>query len=275
MAPKSGRDLLPFLDAGRARFKPGDRPIAGSDWVLDELLGIGGYGEVWRARHGVLDDFKPVALKFCIDPAAKDRLLKHEAKLCARVQSEVNHPGVVQLRNTYLSADPPCLEYEYVAGGTLANLIRDWQGRASLPSAEELTRQILAIAEIIAYVHRITPMTPIVHRDLKPANILVVGNNGSTRYKIADFGIGGIANIAVVRSTRQPTRPSLLLTQAVSGSYTPIYASPEQAKGGDPDPRDDVHALGVIWYQMFTGDMTDDRPSGSDRPGKRNWLSAG
>jgi sulfatase modifying factor 1 len=250
LEPRSAQDLIPFLAVHRPRFKKGDRPIAGADWVLDELLGIGGYGEVWKALHTHIDDFQPVALKFCIDPLARERLLKHEGK----------HPGIVQLQQTYLGADPPCLQYEYVSGGTLANFIKDYAGRDAIPSPEKVARLLLAIAKPVAFAHQLNP--PIVHRDLKPANILLQGTNGSTRAKIADFGIGGIATAAVVRATRQPTHPSLLLTKAVSGSHSPLYASPEQAAGGLPDPRDDIHALGVIWYQMLTGNLTTGPSSG-------------
>lgn len=261
LEPRAGRDLIPFLAAQKPRFQAGDRPIPGVDWELVELLGIGGFGEVWKAKHAHLDDFEPVALKFCTDPQARERLLKHEAKLCARVMKQGRHPGIVQLRQAYLSADPPCLEYEYIDGGTLAGLIKEWGHREPGPTPGEVTRAFLEIAEIVAFAHRLDPS--IIHRDLKPSNILVKGVDGATRFKIADFGIGGIATAGVIRATRLSTHPSLMLTKAVGGSYTPLYASPEQAAGGPPDPRDDVHALGVIWYQMLSGDLFAGRPGGS------------
>lgn len=103
-------DLLPLIPAGPPRFQPGDRPLQGVDLTLVEPLGAGAFGEVWKARHSHFpDDHQPVALKFCTDPAAKERLLKHEAGICLRVQRQGRHPGIVTLRQTYLSADPPCL----------------------------------------------------------------------------------------------------------------------------------------------------------------------
>ncbi len=113
---------------------------------------------------------------------------------------------------------------------------------------------MLRLAEIVAVVQRIDP--PIVHRDLKPANILVKRTaNGEIAYKITDFGIGGIASSRAIQASRKATSPSQFLTTAVRGSGSYLYASPEQFEGKDPDPRDDVYALGVIWYQMMTGNL--------------------
>jgi hypothetical protein len=116
--------LLPLLPARLPRFQPGDRPLAGVDWELEELLGVGGFGEVWKARNPHLAE--PVALKFCLDAGAV-AVLRNEAALLGRVMSQGKHPGIVCLRNTYLTADTPCLEYEYVPGGDLAGLIVQWR----------------------------------------------------------------------------------------------------------------------------------------------------
>ena len=203
-----------------------------------------------------------MALKFCTDPVARQRLLRHEAKVLDRVMRQGRHPGIVRLEATYLSADPPCLQYEYIQGGDLGGLIEDWHRRTEKPSPERVARAMLQLAEIVAFAHRLDP--PIVHRDLKPANILVQAvDGGEVAFKITDFGIGGIATARAIQASRDPTRPSEFMTAAVRGSGTLLYASPEQLRGNDPDPRDDVHALGVIWYQMLIGDLTKGRPSGT------------
>jgi eukaryotic-like serine/threonine-protein kinase len=255
-------DLIPFVPDQLPIYQPGDRPLAGSDWVLVELLGIGGFGEVWRARNAHFDAFEPVALKFCTDPQTRERLLRHQAKVDARVMQVGRHPGIVRLEATYLSADPPCLQYEYVEGGDLGGLILDWHRQSQKPSPVRVARELLRLAEIVAVVHRIDP--PIVHRDLKPANILVKRlSNGEIMYKITDFGIGGIASSRAIQASRQVPSPSQFLTTAVRGAGSYLYASPEQFEGKDPDPRDDVHALGVIGYQMMTGNLTE---------GPRGWI---
>jgi formylglycine-generating enzyme required for sulfatase activity len=266
-------DLVPFIPDQLPRFQPGDRPLGGVDWVLVELLGIGGFGEVWKAKHAHFDAFHPVALKFCTDLQARERLLKHEAKVCARVMRQGPHPGIVSLKATYLSADPPCLEYEYVEGGDLGGLILDWHRQAEKPSPQQVAGAMLQIAETVAFAHRLDP--PIVHRDLKPANILVQrSRGGEIEFRVTDFGIGGIAVARAIQANRLPTSPSQFLTEAMRGSGTTLYASPEQLRPDhDPDPRDDVHALGVIWYQMLTGDLTRGRPGGT--AWRRRFLGQG
>jgi TPR repeat protein/tRNA A-37 threonylcarbamoyl transferase component Bud32 len=250
-------DIVPFLPSRRPRFKPGDRPLPGVDWVLEELVGVGGFGEVWKARHAHFDGIPPVALKFCIDPAARDRLLRHEAAILNQVMRHGRNSGIVALHHTYLSADPPCLEYEYIEGGDLAGLIQELHAEGRM-KPDTANRLLLDLAGIVASAHRASP--PIVHGDLKPANILVQRDeDGEFRLRVTDFGIGSLAAAHAARESRQLTRSRLeLLTEAVRGAYTPLYASPQQMsrRSGDPaDPRDDVHALGVIWLQMLTGDL--------------------
>src|SRR5262249_52791141 len=150
-----------------------------------------------KARNADFPSFEPVALKFCTDPLARERLLRHEAKVLDRVMRQGRHPGIVRLEATYLRADPPCLQYEYVAGGALGGLIRDWHRQAEKPSAERVARAVLQLAEIVAFAYRCD--APSVHRDLKPANILVRRSpDGAIAFRITDFGIGGIATARAI-----------------------------------------------------------------------------
>ncbi len=232
--------------------------MTGVDWELVELLGVGGFGEVWKARNPHFDGVAPVALKFCLNPAAKARLLKHEATIINQVMHQGKHKGIVPLLHTYLGADPPCLAYEYIDGGDLAGLIRGRRG--GLP-ARQAALVIQGLAEIVGFAHRLNP--PIVHRDLKPANVLVKPrSDGKLSLRITDFGIGGLAIQQAVAQPRPASKTGAFLTAAVHGAYTPLYASPQQMCGDGPDPRDDVYALGVIWFQLLTGDLTTGRPGG-------------
>src|SRR5262249_52022311 len=150
------------------------------------------------------------------------------------------------------------LMYEYVGGGSLTDLILRWQ---SLPEGERQSLAVISLSQLASAVgtfHRLSPA--IVHRDLKPANILLrvesrkvesrkVEDNGPAgsdfttlrlddfRLCITDFGIGGVA-VDYIR-----TRPGGLsmmtgwLETSLRGSYTPLYASPQQSRGSSPDPR--------------------------------------
>jgi formylglycine-generating enzyme required for sulfatase activity/serine/threonine protein kinase len=271
-------DVLALLPPRLPRFGKGRRAPGFPDWQLEELLGIGGFGEVWKAHNPHLPSEPPVALKFCLDEAAA-RMLRNEVALLDQVRRQGRHPGIVALLDTALNSDPPCLKYEYVSGGDLTGLLQAWhQGpRGEVPRLA--LRMVRQLAEVVAFAHGLTP--PIVHRDLKPANILLQkgGNHGATEGteqtkeqlssgrsvalwfkdaspKIADFGIGAIVSGQGMGTLATQPHASRVPT-AVRGSCTPLYASPQQLRGDDPHPRDDVFALGVIWYQMLTGRLTE------------------
>lgn len=265
LVPQGGQDLLRFLPVRIPVFRIGDKPLPGVDWKLVELLGIGGSGEVWKATNASFRCVPPVALKFCVDPDDRDRYFRHEAALLSRAMPQGDHPGLVALRNTYLGANPPCLEYEFVEGGDLGSMILEWRHQGKKIPPMRATRIMYRLAKIVGHFHRCKP--PIVHRDLKPANILIRRKGPkSFDLKIADFGIGGLAADREIELTRTGMTRGHLLSSAIRGAHTPLYASPEQVRGNAPDPRDDVHALGVIWYQMLVADLTQGAPTGLD------WL---
>jgi formylglycine-generating enzyme required for sulfatase activity/serine/threonine protein kinase len=254
--------LLPVLPTALPRFKPGDQPLA-ADWELVELLGKGGFGEVWKARHLTRSSQKPVALKFCLDPVAA-RSLRNEAALhdaLDRVRQQGGVRGIVPLLETYLGADPPCLMYELIEGGDLAGLIQETHERGLLTPAFA-TQVVRRLASTVAFAHQ----HGLVHRDLKPSNVLVQRTEGNKfSLHVADFGIGGLAARQSLQAqwTRHTSRSQAMPT-AVRGAYTPLYASPQQVQGERPDFRDDVHALGVIWYQLLTGDLLSIPPDWRD-----------
>ena len=103
----------------------------------------------------------------------------------------------------------------------------------------------LTDTKTLAHLHGLSP--PIVHRDIKPANVLIDAN-GSPR--LADLGIGAVA----------APQAATVQTTAMRGACTPLYASPQQMRGEPACPRDDVFALGVVWYQLLTGELAD-RPA--------------
>ena len=228
--------FLRILPPRAPHFRPGAELPGRAGWRLTELLGTGGFGEVWLARHAILPH--PRAVKFCTDAAARARLTAHEGRVVARVMAEGSHPNVVPLLDALLDGETPWLMYEYVGGGTLTDLVLRWQ---ALPDGvrEPLTVGALAqLAGAVGAFHRLAPA--VVHRDLKPANVLVEATGAEAALRITDFGIGGVVSAGAFDTS-------------LRGAHTPLYASPQQVRGEAPDPRDDVYALGVIAYQMLTG----------------------
>ena len=253
LALRKPNDLLPFLPATLPRFKAGDQPLPHTDLELIELVGQGGFGEVWKARHLDRPNAPLVALKFCLDTAAA-KSLENERTLLDQIASAGRINGIVQLYYTHLRATPPCLEYEYVEGGDLTSLLAELHEKGK-PDPSLVARIILQLTKIIAHAHQQKPA--IIHRDLKPANILVRRVEKKLSFKIADFGIGALAaKKALLDYTTGKTKMSQQRRATLLGAYTPFYASPEQVGGDFADPRDDVHALGVIWYQLQTGNLS-------------------
>ncbi|HEY1186728.1 MAG TPA: protein kinase [Gemmata sp.] len=282
-------DLAKLLPMRVPHFRPGADLPGRPGWKLEELLGAGGFGEVWLARHSFLPH--PRAVKFCTDAKVRAKLTSHEGRVIARVMEQGHHPNVVPLLDAVLDGEAPWLMYEFVGGGSLIDLVHRWQ---SLPAAEREAATVLAVTQLALAVgtfHRLSPA--IVHRDLKPANILLSAELGArnsdlktesppsgsalrvppSSLKITDFGIGGVA-VDYLRTN--PGGLSMMtgwLETSLRGSYTPLYASPQQARGAKPDPRDDVHALGVIAFQMLTGKLAEAPGTRFERELKRREVS--
>jgi serine/threonine protein kinase len=286
-APEDFAKMLPLRVP---HFRPGGDLPGRPGWRLDELLGAGGFGEVWLARHSFIPH--PRAVKFCTDQKVRAKLTSHEGRVIARVMEQGHHPNVVPLLDAVLDGETPWLMYEYVGGGSLTDLMYKWQ---NLPEGEREALTVLSLTQLAGAVgtfHRLSPA--IVHRDLKPANILLQVEsqkvesrkveNGAAgdvttlrlsdfRLKITDFGIGGVA-VDYLRT--HPGGMSLMtgwLETSMRGSYTPLYASPQQSRGNAPDPRDDVHALGVIGFQMLTGKLAEAPSPRFERDLKRRGAS--
>ncbi|WP_439625449.1 protein kinase domain-containing protein [Gemmata sp.] len=252
----SADDVMKLLPSRPPRFRPGSALPGRPGWVLEKPLGVGGFGEVWLARHPQMASLVG-AVKFCHGQQARD--LKHESTLIDRVMSAGAHPNIVPLKDVHLEGDTPWLMYEYVPGGDLADWLRGLQRSAPEQRVRQATAALRQLAGAVGHFHRMTP--PVVHRDLKPANVHT--DNVNRRLRITDFGIGSVvAQAALVADARGLTSRAGRLASYLQGSHTPLYASPQQRAGAAPDPRDDVHALGVIGYQLITGHL--DQGGGSD-----------
>jgi len=262
-------DLLLLLPPQPPRFEPGSQPKALGGWQLIDLLGTGGFGEVWLAQNVSLPEMR-AAIKFCFDAVAQNRFLLHEGKLVQRVMKAQrlfktleNGDGIVPLHDANLTADPPWLRYEYIEGTDLVGLLRSWEKLSGEERAKRAAITVRRLATVVGQFHRLPE--PIVHRDLKPANVLVQrGAGGKMMLRICDFGISQLAANQSLELARRSTA-NRSLAPTLRGAHTPLYASPQQKLMKDPDVRDDVYALGVIWFQLMMGDVSLERPAGKWR----------
>jgi serine/threonine protein kinase len=234
---------------------PIDTVLPGTSYQLEELVGLGGFGAVYRARNRFEQNQPPRAIKFCLDSAMVPTLYREQAILdrLMTVGGTSWSNRIVRLYGYALDVQPPFLVYEFVPGGDLTShltAVRQKSGRGFRPAVVlELIRQV---AEALAFAHE----QGLVHRDLKPANILVSGQT----IKLTDFGIGSVVATHAARGGAVggsvPTLASVTNQALFRGSGTPLYMSPEQRRGDNPDPRHDLYSLGVVWYQLLVGDVT-------------------
>ncbi|MCS6862076.1 MAG: protein kinase [Abditibacteriales bacterium] len=198
------------------------------DYRLVDLLGEGGMGEVYRAVHVHLG--RTVAVKVLKNPGENARLVERFRNE-ARIQAQLQHPNIARLYEFLEFRGRPCIVMEFVDGETLADRVRR-HGRLS-PS--EAVAILQAVAEAIHYVHG----HGIVHRDIKSSNIKI---NAAGQVKLLDFGIA-----------KSPSTPNLTVTGNVVGTLQ--YLAPEQLKGERANARSDIWALGVLLYEMVTGQL--------------------
>ena len=198
-------------------------------------------GEVYRARDSKLG--RDVAIKVLPEDVAQDpeRLARFERE--ARSLAALNHPGIVTIYAVEQSGETRFLAMELVEGDSLDTLIAP--GGFSLPRFFEVA---VPLADALSAAHE----RGIVHRDLKPANVMVTREG---RVKVLDFGLAKLeAPDSGANATDMETASRAELTGEGKVFGTVAYMSPEQARGGRIDARSDVFSLGVVLYQMLTGE---------------------
>jgi TolB-like protein/tetratricopeptide (TPR) repeat protein len=203
-------------------------------------LGSGGMGEVYRARDAKLD--REVAIKVLPAEFSRDsdrlRRFEHEARAAAAL----NHPNIITIFSVEEADGTRFLAMELVDGKSLA---------ASIPKGGMALDRLLGIAIQLTDAMSAAHHVGITHRDLKPANVMIASDG---RVKVLDFGLAKrtpVSPLDVAQLSAAPTK-----TQTVEGSIvgTVAYMSPEQAEGKAVDQRSDVFSLGIILYEMATGE---------------------
>jgi beta-lactam-binding protein with PASTA domain/predicted Ser/Thr protein kinase len=210
--------------------------VAVSDSLIDTLfdgryriqrkLGAGGMADVYLAEDQELG--RRVAIKILNSRHGNDDQFIERFRREAKNAAALNHPNIVSIYDRGEAEDTYYIAMEFLDGRTLKELIVG-RGAAPINVAIEYARQILSA---LRFAHR----HGIVHRDIKPHNVLV---DGEGRVKVTDFGIARAG-------TSQMTE-----TGSIVG--TAQYLSPEQAKGGEVDPRSDLYSLGIVLYELLTG----------------------
>ncbi|MBC7930070.1 MAG: protein kinase [Rubrivivax sp.] len=224
-------------------------------YIVEEPVGRGGMGVVYRGHHEKLH--RKVAIKSINPRGTHDlRRMRHRFEREAYVQAQLDHPGVVKIYDYIVSEQTYFIVMEFVEGSSLARLIADNPSGLEIERALDLFEQIL---EAVSYAHTFVyrdeggaTRRGIVHRDLKPPNIMVTPND---RIKVTDFGIVKLVGAAATDTSK-----------IAYGS--PRYVSPEQAGGENLDQRSDIYSLGVILYEMLTGEP----PFGGHSDEKESWA---
>ena len=197
---------------------------------IERFLGAGAMGEVYLAEDPQIDRKLAIKTVRLVGRPAEIEERKKRLLREARAAGRLLHPNIVTLFDAGEAEGLLFLAFEYVEGTDLAARLESG-ARLSLRDVMRVARQA---ADALDYAHR----AGVVHRDIKPSNILI---DPANRVKVADFGIAKMAG----QSTE--------LTMAGSVMGSPQYLSPEQIRGEDLDGRSDIFSLGVVFYELLSG----------------------
>ncbi|WP_270474773.1 Stk1 family PASTA domain-containing Ser/Thr kinase [Clostridium cochlearium] len=203
--------------------------LLGNRYELLEKIGEGGMAEVYKAKCHFLNRY--VAVKVLKEEFSRDAQFVEKFKREATAAASISDNNIVNIYDVGSEKNINYIVMEYVQGETLKDVIRR-KGKIPIKDAVNLAIQI---AKGLECAHK----NNIIHRDIKPHNILVTEDN---LVKVTDFGIAKATNSVTITNTSQ-----------IMGSVH--YFSPEQAKGGFVDLRTDIYSLGIVLYEMVTGQL--------------------
>lgn len=227
-------EAIPFCPYDKERLYPF---LLGYKYQVEEKISEGGYGEVYRGLN--LQTNEPIAVKILHSNLTADSEYIERFRREASA-SQINHPNVVAIMDFGVTQDTgtPYLVMEFLEGVTLSYVLEDYTRRNQTLSYADVDRIFKQICAAVDAVHA----KGIIHRDLKPENVFLIQGD-LNRVKLIDFG------------TAKFTDVKNLETLTVKGTTigTPHYMSPEQCDGKELDLRSDVYSLGIILYEMLTG----------------------
>ncbi len=205
--------------------------ILSDRYVLDEVIGVGGMAVVYKA-HDIIDN-KTVAVKILKDEYVANDEFRKNFKTESRAISLMSHPNIVKVFDVSFGEKLLYIVMEYVEGINLKQYIQS-KGKLDWREAVIFTAQIL---KALYHAHE----RGVIHRDIKPQNIILLKD--SKTIKVADFGIARMNDKSETRT----------FTEGAIGSVH--YISPEQAKGEIVDNKTDIYSVGVVLYEMLTGQL--------------------
>ena len=197
-------------------------------YQLVERLGQGGMATVYKAYEPALDRY--VAVKILPQFFARDPSFSHRFRREARAVAQLDHPNIVPIYSFGDEGEITYIAMRYVEGGTLKKT------RGQVYTPEQSIRLLLPVARALSYAHH----RGVIHRDIKPANILMAEGAWPL---LTDFGLAKMAEA------------SQQLTGTGVGVGTPMYMSPEQGQGKSVNHRTDIYSMGIMLYEMLTGDV--------------------
>lgn len=205
--------------------------VLGNRYLLKEIIGVGGMAVVYKAIDNI--DNKTVAVKILKDEHKANDEFRRRFKNESKAIAVLSHPNIVKVYDVSFGENIQYIVMEHIEGITLKQYIQQ-KGVLDWREAVLFTSQIL---RALQHAHE----KGVIHRDIKPQNIMLLNDNKTI--KVADFGIARFNNMSDTKT----------MSEGAIGSVH--YISPEQAKGELVDNRTDIYSVGVVLYEMITGQL--------------------
>ncbi|MFN8554971.1 MAG: protein kinase [Candidatus Obscuribacterales bacterium] len=211
--------------------------LAGN-YEIQEVIGHGGMGVVYKARHALMD--RIVAIKMLQAQLISDSMSVKRFQQESQSASRISHPNVITVYDFGISpSGQPFIVMDYLQGTSLADIIKE-EGQVGVERSIKILSQA---CDALDHAHKMG----VIHRDVKPTNFVLINYDEEKDFvKVVDFGVAKLMN-----STPDGQR----LTQAGEVCGSPVYMSPEQCTGGELDQRSDIYSMGIVIYETLTGKL--------------------